>query len=117
MILVNLFEKYGNVLSLGCLAAFITVWMFTADKNTYAGISALRSLVKGDAAVFYKEEMERYEMYTDEEMKDVVVKTHSARPYVFDSRDVSWDVDHWINVAMAHYYHKNSIIRLVDADS
>lgn len=28
VILVNLFEKYGNVLSLGCLAAFITVWMF-----------------------------------------------------------------------------------------
>lgn len=113
----NLFEKYGNILSLGCIAVFITVWIFTADKNTYAGISALRSLVKGDAAVFYEEEMERYEMYTDEEIKDVVVKTHSVRPYVFDSRDVSWDVDHWINVAMAHYYHKNSIMRLIDTDS
>lgn len=116
-ILENLFEKYSNVLALGCIVAFIAVWIFTADKNTYAGISALRSLVKGDAAVFYEEEMERYEMYTDEEIKDVVVATHSARPYVFDSRDVSWDVDHWINVTMAHYYHKNSIMRLIDVDS
>ena len=116
-ILENLFEKYSNVLVLGCIVAFIAVWIFTADKNTYAGISALRSLVKGDAAVFYEEEMERYEMYTDEEIKDVVVATHSARPYVFDSRDVSWDVDHWINVTMAHYYHKNSIMRLIDVDS
>lgn len=113
----NLFEKYGNVLALGCMVIFISVWIFTADKNTYAGISALRSLVKGDAEVFYEEEMERYEMYTDEDRKDVVVKTHSVRPYVFDSRDVSWDVNNWINVTMAHYYHKNSIMRLVDTDS
>lgn len=113
---INLFEKYGNVLAFGCIMAFIALWIFTADKNTYAGISALRSLVKGEAAVYYEEEMERYEMYTDKDIKDVVVKTHSVRPYVFDSRDVSWDVSHWINVTMAHYYHKNSIMRLVDAD-
>ena len=109
-------SKSGGIMLIAGLFVLL-VWMFTPNKNTYTGISALRSLVNGDARVFYAEEMERYEMYTDDSISDVIVMTHSVSPYLFDVRDVSWDVDNWINVTMAHYYHKNSIMRLVNTVS
>ncbi len=110
-------SKSGNIVTAMGLLIIMGVWILTADKNTYTGISALRSVVNGDAQTFYEEEMERHEMYTDGSIKDVVVETHSVRPYLFDTRDVSWDVENWINVSMAHYYHKNSVMRLVNTDS
>lgn len=110
-------EQHGNTVMVLLFLLVVAVWVFTPDKNTYTGISALRSLMIGDARTFYTEEMERYDMYLDDALSDVVVETHSVCPYLFNIRDVSWDVNNWINQAMTHYYHKNSIYRLVEVDS
>lgn len=108
------FSQYGKIMTVITLLAVMGVWMFTVNKNTYTGISALRSIVKGDAQTYYEEEMKRREMYLDENSSNIIVEVHTARPYLFENRDLDWDPDYWINQSMAHYFHKNSIVRRVE---
>ena len=107
-------DLYGKMATIIALVMVMGVWMFTVNKNTYTGISALRSIVKGDAQIFYEEELERREMYLDENMPNVIVEVHTARPYLFEDRDIKWDPDYWINQSVTHYYHKDSIVRRVE---
>lgn len=108
------YDLYGKMTTIIVLIMVVAVWIFTINKNTYTGISALRSIVKGDARIFYEEEMERREMYLNENMPDVIVEVHTVRPYLFEDRDLSWNPDYWINQSMTHYFHKNSIVRRVE---
>lgn len=96
-----------------CLILLLAVWVLTADKNTYAGISALRSLVKGEGQIFYEEAMERHALYTDAELADVEVEPYSAKPALFAFEDLSEDEGNWLNLAVANYYHKNSVRKSV----
>lgn len=84
----------------------LTMWVLTADKNTYTSISALRSLANGEAQTFYAEAMERHEIYVDEDIVDVVVKPYSARPALFDFNDLTQDAGNWLNLAVMKYYNK-----------
>lgn len=102
-------ESTQNIMTVVCMLLVLAVWLLTADKNTYTGISALRSLMNGDAAVYYEEAMERHALYVDESVTDVVVKPFSARPAVFDFEDLTENEGNWLNLAVAGYYHKNSV--------
>lgn len=104
-------ESTGNLMTVIFMLLVLAVWILTVDKNTYTGVSALRSLVKGDAEIYYTEAMERHELYVDETMTDVVVKPFSAKPALFDFEDLSEDEGNWLNLAVAAYYHKNSVKR------
>lgn len=92
-----------------CLLIALVMWVFTADKNTYTSISALRSLVNGDAQTFYEEAMERHELYIDEAVTEVEVKPYSARPALFDFNDLTENEGNWLNLAVMRYYHKESV--------
>lgn len=102
-------ERAGVRMSAVCLFLLLAVWMLTADKNTYASISALRSLAKGEGQIFYEEAMERYALYTDEDFTDVEVEPYSEKPALFAFDDLSEDAGNWLNLAVANYYHKNSV--------
>lgn len=102
-------EKAGNRMTAVCVLLVLLVWTLTADKNTYTGISALRSLVNGDAAVYYAEAMERHELYLDETVMDVIIEPYSARPALFDFEDLTPDDGNWLNLAVSRYYHKDSV--------
>ncbi|MCD7726113.1 MAG: DUF6056 family protein [Clostridiales bacterium] len=106
-------EKTRGSMTAVCLCTALLVWVLTADKNTYASISALRSLVNGDAQTFYTEAMERYEIYTDEDIVDVEVKPYSAKPALFSFDDLSEDGENWLNLAVMQYYHK-AYVRLAE---
>lgn len=97
--------------ALFCLV--LLVWVFTADKNTYTSISALRSLVNGEAQTFYAEAMERHDIYVDEDIVDVEVKPYSAKPALFAFDDLTEDGGNWLNLAVMQYYHK-AYVRLAD---
>lgn len=75
----------------------------------YTSISALRSVVKGEAQTFYREAMERHALYTDESIAEVEVTPYSVRPALFDFNDLSGDEGNWLNLAVARYYHKDSV--------
>lgn len=102
-------ERAGVRMSAVCLLLLLGVWVLTADKNTYASVSALRSLAKGEAKTFYGEAMERHALYTDEGLADVEVQPYSAKPALFSFDDLSEDEGNWLNLAVANYYHKNSV--------
>lgn len=102
-------ESTKNVMTMCCMLLALAVWLLTANKNTYTSISALRSLVNGDAGVYYAEAMERHELYVDESITDVVITPYSARPAVFDFEDLKENEGNWLNLAVAEYYHKNSV--------
>ncbi len=102
-------ERAGGRMCAVCLLLLLAVWALTADKNTYTSISALRSLAKGEAQIFYEEAMERYALYTDEGLADVEVWPYSAKPALFAFDDLSRDEGNWLNLAVANYYHKSSV--------
>lgn len=102
-------ERTGGRMSAACLILLLAVWVLTADKNTYTGISALRSLVKGEGQSFYEESVERYALYTDDALTDVEVRPYSVKPVLFAFDDLSEDEGNWLNLAVAGYYHKNSV--------
>ena len=102
-------ERAGNRMTVLGLFLLLAVWLLTADKNTYTSISALRSVVNGDAQTFYREAMERHELYTDEDILQVEVAPYSARPALFDFNDLTQDEGNWLNVAVARYYHKDGV--------
>lgn len=104
-------ERTGNMMTAVCVLLVLLVWVLTADKNTYTGISALRSLMNGDAAVYYEEAMERHALYVDETVTEVVVEPFSVRPALFDFEDLTPDEDNWLNLAVSDYYHKDSVRR------
>lgn len=102
-------ERAGSRMSAVFLVLLLAVWVLTADKNTYTSLSALRSLVKGEAQTFYEEAMERHALYTDADLADVEVATYSAKPALFAFEDLSRDEGNWLNLAVANYYHKSSV--------
>lgn len=108
--LLGLFlESAGNRMTVICSLLVLLLWTLTADKNTYTGISALRSLLNGDAAVYYEEAMERHALYVDDTVKDVVIEPFSARPALFDFEDLTTDTENWLNLAVSDYYDKESV--------
>lgn len=102
-------ERAGNGMSVVFLFLLLAVWVLTADKNTYTSISALRSIAKGEAQTFYREAMERHALYTDEDIAEVEIAPYSERPALFDFTDLSEDEGNWMNLAVARYYHKDSV--------
>lgn len=105
-------EQAGSRMTAVCLILLLAVWALTADKNTYTSISALRSLAYGEAETFYEEAMERYALYTDEDLEEVVVAPYSAKPHLFTFDDLSEDPGYWLNLAVSNYYHKSSVKRI-----
>ncbi len=102
-------EAAGMKMAGVCFCLVLVVWICTADKNTYTSVSALRSLVNGEAQTFYAEAMERHELYEDDSVTDVVVRPYSERPALFDFQDLSEDEGNWLNLAVARYYHKEYV--------
>lgn len=99
-------DKTKGRMTAVCFCLTLLIWVLTADKNTYTSISALRSLVNGEAQTFYEEAMERHDIYIDEDIVDVEVKPYSARPALFSFDDLTTDAGNWLNLAVMQYYHK-----------
>lgn len=102
-------EKTKGRMTAVCLVIVLVMLVFTADKNTYSSVSALRSLYYKEAQTFYTEAMERHEIYVDETIRDAEVKPYSARPALFDFNDLEEDAANWLNQAVTKYYHKDSV--------
>lgn len=108
-------ESTQNMMTVSFLLLVMTVLVFTANKNTYTSISALRSLVIGDGKAYHTEAMQRHELYIDDTVRDVVVEPYSMKPALFDFEDLNEDQWYWLNTAVTTYYHKHSV-RLMEKD-
>ncbi len=96
------------------IAVVMILFIFAADKNTYTSISAARSILNGEASRYYAQSMERFEIYHDDDIKDVVINayTEDARPYLLFKEDVGnipGEEGYWMNVEICNHYQKDSI--------
>lgn len=96
---------------MGCLTVMAVMFFFTADKNTYTSVSALRSIANGEASTYYEENAERLALYNDPDLKTVEVTPLSARPHLLFKADVGNEgsQDYWISISIREYYQKEGI--------
>lgn len=87
------------------------IFVLPANKNAYTSISAVRSIVNGEAAQYYAENAERLALYNDESVQDVTITYLNAKPYLLFKADVGNEgsQDYWINISIVDYYKKNSL--------
>ncbi len=74
--------------------------------------SALLSIVKGEAATYKAENIERWRLYDDESIQDVEVADFTVKPRVLYHDDVSTDANDWRNWTTLGFFKKQSIRRI-----
>jgi len=76
-----------------------------------ATVSALYSLATGEAQRYDKEAWLRYQMYTDKNIKDVVVEPFTAEPDSIFHSDITSNPKNWKNKCVKKYFGKASVKR------
>lgn len=74
--------------------------------------SALLSIMKGEAATYKAENIERWRLYDDESIQDVEVADFTVKPRVLYHDDVSTDANDWRNWTTLGFFKKQSIRRI-----
>lgn len=107
---ITIGKKYEWLYRIVLLAGIVCVLVLTGDKNTYTSMSAVRSVVIGEAQDYYEENLERQAIIAGEE-QDIYLEPLSVKPHVLYFADyvTKEDPNNWINRTAARYYNKNSI--------
>lgn len=82
-----------------------------ANGNVNITVSAMSSLITGQAKQYKVENEERLELLHNSELKDVVFKSFSNPPELLFFEDITPNPGEWINDTMAVYYGKESVRR------
>ncbi len=111
--LFELTDKSLPTIMLTGIIAVGIIFVFAADKNTYVSMSAVRSIANGEAARYYEQSMDRFEILRGDE-RDVVIKAYTgdAKPYLLFKEDVDnapGEEGYWLNLEMCGHYDKDSI--------
>lgn len=106
-------KNYKGIIIVGGLLIGL-LFVLAIDKNTYTSMSAVRSIISGEASRYYDQSMARFEIYNDQSQADVVVNhlTDDAKPYLLYKEDIDdepGEPGYWQNVEICDYYGKNSI--------
>lgn len=74
-----------------------------------ASISALYSLINGEAKQYDKEAWERYQVYCDKSIEHVVVSEFSVKPKIIFHSDITENPRNWKNKCVKKYFKKKSV--------
>lgn len=92
-----------------CFFILLLVSLKIYGLQSTSSSSALLSLVKGEAAEYLEENEFRWEIYTDDTIKDVAVEDFSVKPYVLYHDDIAEDEADWRNYTVASFFEKDSV--------
>lgn len=108
--LLELLEETKSAFYAVTLIAMGVIFLFVADKNTYTSVSAVRSILNGEAAEYAAENNARLELYTNGE-PEITITPLSVEPYLLYIDDVTNEGDrgYWLNLALMDYYGKDKI--------
>ncbi len=108
----DILKKYLWAYRWLAFALILLVFVGTSDKNTFSSMSALRSLVNGEARSYYEQAQERLALYQDDTISVVEVEPFTVRPKVLYFTDVveEGNVNYWINENIADYYGKEKVL-------
>ena len=104
-------KKYNKIWAIGGLCFMLGLMLLEPDKNVYAGISATRSLLNGEARAYYEQQLEREKLYYDTSQQVLYLEAIENPPYVLFNGDIYPDGTHgyWINQGIAEFYGKEAI--------
>ena len=110
MISAKLYQMYSC-----CFYAVIVVcvgFVMLTQKKIYQvnSVSALSSLVNGEAKIYGEEEEERIKILTESDEKEVVLEMHTVRPKVLFFDDIRPGYERYQNVYVAKWYGKDKVI-------
>ena len=107
---MELLEETKSAFYAVTLIAMGVIFLFAADKNTYTSVSAVRSILNGEAAEYAAENNARLELYTNGE-PEITITPLSVEPYLLYIDDVTNEGDrgYWLNLALMDYYGKDKI--------
>ena len=87
------------------------IYINKSYKNSLTFV-ANKAVKTGEAKLYYEEILERYKVYEDDSITDVIVKPLSAKPSLICGDDLIKDknnINYWINEGVAKYFNKNSV--------
>lgn len=111
--LENVQPKKSYLLS-GWIAGGIALCfaLYVWGGSTLTSLSAVDSLRRGHAQVYYEEYLERLTLLQDDSIKDVSFEPYTYHPYLLFFGDITDDPNDWVNYTMSFYYGKNSVTLL-----
>ena len=98
----------GIHLVVAILAMIVSFTINSEKEKTFSSYSAVKSLVSGDAEIYYSEYLERKKIIESETM-DMVFRPYSVRPMLLSISDYSENANAGPNVMLARYYSKYSL--------
>ena len=94
----------------GTLAAIFCFGIIAGvDPDQFTSVSAVVSLMSGEAQEYRKQEEERLEILYDDAARDVELKEFSSKPYLLFYEDIEANKENWKNIRMSGYYGKDSV--------
>ncbi len=98
-----------NIFFIAVLAVGVIFGMVATVKIPVTSYSAVKSLISGEAEEYYETEQKRIEILSSDE-KNIVLPAFESKPYTIYFTDITEDAEDGMNMAMAEYYSKDSII-------
>ena len=90
--------------------AFLMFIVLTDDWNSYASLSAVKSVWAKEAQLYHVQSLEREEMLKTTEEKKVEVQSTTAHPHLLFFDDITTDTSDWRNKYMAKWYGKKKVV-------
>lgn len=97
--------SYGAV-----ILAFLLLIVLTDDWNSYASLSAVKSVWAKEAQLYHVQSLEREEMLRTTKEKKVEVQSTTAHPHLLFFDDITTDSSDWRNKNMAKWYGKKKVV-------
>lgn len=107
----------GNVYRITVLVAavFCAMLFAAAVPERFTSVSAINSIVNGEARTWKQEEQERLEILLDDAVKDAEIREFSVKPELLFYEDIEKEPDNWKNIRMSGYFGKDSV-RLIPSE-
>ncbi len=104
-------ERHLLTFRLAAFGAAGFIFGITAAVNidTYTSVSAVASILSGEAAEYQKQQEERLLILENPKISDAVLREFSEKPYLLFYEDIEEDTGNWKNLRMSSYYRKNTI--------
>lgn len=92
------------------LALLVMVWLSAGTAEKYGtSMEAVKELLNGSAAQYHAQITERYKLYEDPSVEEVVVEPLRVKPELIFFDDVTDDETNWKNTSTAEYFGKKSV--------
>ena len=103
---------FGCILALGAFFAGNT--LLADDTRDLVSVTAVKSLISGEAKTYDMEMKQRQQAYLSETAQVQVVPL-SAKPRLLFWEDITDNPDEWINQVVARFYRKDEVYLEEDA--